>query len=89
MKLYGPTGRPWECEFFKLAGYMLQCKLRACNQHPERIGVLMGELDYGAEMGRVLKDRGAPLCPLFGSRRMADMLRVKRLTPAPRSPLSI
>jgi hypothetical protein len=46
----------WEREFFRLAGFMLGCKLRACNGEPDRIGVLLGEMDYSAEMGRVIEE---------------------------------
>lgn len=37
---------------------MLCCKLRACNGEPDRLGVLLGEMDYGAEMFNVLKESG-------------------------------
>jgi len=58
VNVYPPTGRPWEREFFSLAGFMLNCKLRACNGEPDRLGVLLGEMDYGAEMFNVLKESG-------------------------------
>ena len=48
----------WEREFFFLAGAMLGCKLRACNGEPDRLGVLLGEMDSGAEMYAVLKEAG-------------------------------
>lgn len=48
----------WEREFFFLAGFMLGCKLRACNGEVDRLGVLLGEMDYGAEMHLVLKESG-------------------------------
>lgn len=58
MRTYAHTGRPWKAEFFGLAGFMLGCKLRACDGEPDRCGVLLGELDYGAEMHLVLRDAG-------------------------------
>jgi hypothetical protein len=48
----------WEREFFSLAGFMLGCKLRACNGEVDRLGVLLGEMDCGAEMHAVLKESG-------------------------------
>jgi hypothetical protein len=50
------TTADWEREYFKLAAFMLSCKLSACNGEPDRIGVLMGEMDYSSEMGRVLEE---------------------------------
>jgi hypothetical protein len=48
----------WEREFFFLAGFMLGCKLRACNGESDRLGVLLGEMDYGAEMHLLLQESG-------------------------------
>jgi hypothetical protein len=58
MKTYSHTGRFWRREFFALAGFMLGCKLRACDGEPDRCGVLLGEMDCGAEMHLVLKYAG-------------------------------
>jgi hypothetical protein len=46
----------WEREYFRLAAHVLLCKRLAVLEHEDRIGVLMGEMDYSAEMGRVLQE---------------------------------
>lgn len=59
----------WEREYFRLAGFVLGCKMRAnggtvegdpfLDQFPdqrERFGCLMGEMDYSAEMRAVLQE---------------------------------
>jgi hypothetical protein len=65
MKVYGPTGRPWELEFFSLAGSVLLCKLAALDGGALSdghvycpYGLIVGELSYGAEMHLVLRDAG-------------------------------
>ncbi len=52
--VYPLTGRPWEREFFSLAGFVLDCKLRGSWDK----WALLGEIDYGAEMHLVLKEAG-------------------------------
>lgn len=65
MNVYGPTGRPWEGEFFFLAGNVLVCKLAGLDPGPlpdgnlyDPIAVFVGELAYAAEMHLVLRDAG-------------------------------
>jgi hypothetical protein len=54
VKVYPATGGPWQQEFFKLAGFVLDCKLRQAFE----LYAIHGELDYGTEMRLVLSDVG-------------------------------
>jgi hypothetical protein len=58
MKFYGPTGRPWQSEFFHLARTVLSCRLEDANGHHDKFGCLLGEIDYSLEMHLVLRDAG-------------------------------
>ena len=58
--------RPWQSEFFALAGSWLACRLAAVN-HPSALpdgstycvyGLAVGELAVGAEMRLLLKESG-------------------------------
>jgi len=72
VKVYSPTGRPWELEFFFLAAHVLSARLASLDPGPLadgttycKYGLIVGELAYGAEMYLVLKE--------------ADMLPAQRL----------
>lgn len=65
MRVYPPTGRPWDREFFFLAAHVLSARLASLDPGPLadgttycRYGLIVGELAYGAEMHLVLKEAG-------------------------------
>jgi hypothetical protein len=66
VKVYAATGRPWQREYFMLAGSWLACRLAALD-HPDPLpdgsvycpaGLMVGELACGVEMRLVLKEAG-------------------------------
>lgn len=66
VKVYGPTGRPWQSEFFTLAASWLACR-EAALDHPSPLpdgtvycpyGLMVGELAVQSEMHLVLRDAG-------------------------------
>jgi hypothetical protein len=63
---YSHTGRPWDTEFFHLAGSWLACR-NAALDYPEPLpdgsvycpyGLIVGELAVQSEMHLVLKEAG-------------------------------
>ena len=65
----------WQREYFRLAGFVLGCKMRANGgtvegdpfldglpDQREPVGCLLGEVDYSAEMGKVLQEARRDFC---------------------------
>jgi hypothetical protein len=46
----------WEREFFRLAATVLYARMEDANGHWDKLGCLLGEIDYGLEMHLVLKE---------------------------------
>jgi hypothetical protein len=62
---YTPAVRPWEREFFFLAAHVLSARLASLDPGPLAdgttycpVGLIVGELSYGAEMHLVLRETG-------------------------------
>jgi hypothetical protein len=52
--------RSWEPEFFRLAGVWLACRVEEIDPaEPDPLWRLLGELDYQAEMGLLLREARA------------------------------
>jgi hypothetical protein len=51
-----PPGARARTEFFQLAGVWLECRWKELHAPGDKIWFLLGEMDYEAEMGLLLKE---------------------------------